>query len=175
MVVAGLLIVIALAAGLGSGLMRRSVPTSPTSPAATAGTKPMFIEVHVAGWVLAPGVVSVPDGSIVADAVAAAGGLRPGARSDDINLAAGLDPGEQVVVPGPDSVPAEGGTSDGIVSLSKATTADLEVLPGVGPVLAARIVEHREATGKFETVEDLLEVSGIGEAKLASIRELVKP
>lgn len=177
-----LLGVVALAAGAGLGLGRRPVPSSPTlhqdPPAAVAAT----VSVHVAGWVMAPGVVSVPEGAIVAQAIDAAGGLLPGAAVERINLAAPVRGGDQIVVPGPDgdragstSGAGAAGTSDGIISLNQATVEDLESLPGIGPVLAERIIAHREQIGGFQQVEDLLQVPGIGEAKLASLRDLVRP
>lgn len=136
------------------------------------------VKVHVSGMVVAPGVVDVPPDGILADAIDAAGGLRPGALVDQINLAAPVAAGDQIIVPGPGEEDphvgnAEGG--DGVISLNRATATDLEALPGVGPVLAGRIVSFREQNGRFERVEDLLEVPGIGEAKLAAIRDLVRP
>jgi competence protein ComEA len=133
------------------------------------------IEVHVAGWVDSPGVVSLADGSIVADVIEAAGGLRIGAQATAINLAAPLSTGQQIVVPGPDEVSSSPGGSTSLISLNLASAEELQVLPGVGPVLAERIVAHRETVGRYEQVEDLLDVSGIGESKLASIRDLVQP
>jgi competence protein ComEA len=114
----------------------------------------------------------------VADAVAAAGGLLPGAATTGVNLAAPLSDGEQVVIPGPEggepgSGVATGRGDDGKVHLNRATAGDLETLPGVGPVLAERIIEYREQHGPFTTVEDLLDVPGIGEAKLAALRDRV--
>jgi competence protein ComEA len=135
------------------------------------------MSVHVSGWVVNPGVVTVVQGGIVADAIAAAGGARPGAALDAINLAGPVADGDQVQVPGPGTVappPASGEAgTPGLVSLNRADVTALQELPGLGPVLAQRIVEHREANGPFETVEDLLDVPGIGEAKLAAIRDLV--
>ena len=153
---------------------------SPTTLAlvSAGSTRPGTISVHIAGMVLSPGVVDVPAGSIVADAIETAGGLRPGALVDRINLAAPVSDGEQILVPGPDDS-HETGVSEadagGPLSLSRASATDLETLPGVGPVLAERIVAFREANGRFEVVEDLLEVPGIGEAKLAAMRDLVTP
>ena len=170
--VAVVLAVVAGAAGLGIGSLSRS-SLSLSLETAELQTVPVAFEVHVAGWVANPGVVSVPDGAIVATAIDLAGGLKTGADSAAINLAAPLSPGDQIVVPGPQNQSGE--SSDGIVSLNQATAADLETLPGVGPVLAKRIVDHRLANGRFESVEDLLEVPGIGEAKLASLRDLVRP
>lgn len=182
----GALAIVAVAAGAGIGMMKRSgqqalVSNEPVFNGPPSSEQPGSLEVHVAGWVVSPGVVTVREGSIVAEAIDAAGGLRQGARADLINLAATVADGDQVVVPGPgEGGPtgefAEGGPAgDGLLSLNRATAADLETLPGVGPVLAERIVSHREANGGFEQVEDLLEVPGIGEAKLASIRDLVRP
>lgn len=175
-VVVVVLVAVSVAAGAGAGLMRR-VPPPVASPSTVVTNQPPQIDVHVAGWVDNPGVVTVLEGSIVADAIAAAGGMRAGAKTDSVNLAAALAPGQQIVVPGPDgSGPAPPtGETGGLVSLNLASTSDLETLPGVGPVLAERIVAHRESHGPFQVVEDLLQVPGIGEAKLASLRDLVQP
>jgi competence protein ComEA len=121
-------------------------------------------------------LVELADGARVADAVAAAGGSLPGAEVESVNLAATLGDGEQVIIPGPSSGPQPSiGDSDGVVSLNRATVDELEQLPGVGPVIAQRIIEFRESHGPFDAIEDLLDVPGIGEAKLASLREHVVP
>jgi competence protein ComEA len=177
---AAVIAVLALTAiGIGA-VLGRMPPTQtepvdaprPHQPTALEGT----VAVHVAGMVLSPGVVDVPTGSIVADAIEAAGGLRPGALVEEINLAAPVAPGDQIVVPGPNERGAESDASgDGLISLNQASAIELEDLPGIGPVLAERIVSHREANGRFDAVEDLLQVPGIGEAKLDAIRDLVRP
>lgn len=176
------LLLVAVAAGAGLGIMRRPPVVIPdSSPPPSAATSPeRLLDVHVAGWVANPGVVSVDDGAIVADAIAAAGGMRPGANAEGVNLAAPLVAGQQVVVPGPNSAEVadkgnRGNDLGGPISLNRATETELESLPGVGPVLAQRIVSHRESHGPFDQVEDLLQVPGIGEAKLASLRDLVQP
>lgn len=135
------------------------------------------VRVHVSGMVVAPGVVDVEPDAIVADAIDAAGGLLPEARVDQINLAAPVTAGSQIVVPGMDGSGEGSGSSpeDGVLSINTATASDLESLPGVGPVLAERIVVFREENGGFEVVEDLLQVPGIGEAKLAAMRDRVRP
>jgi competence protein ComEA len=179
-----LLCTAAVAVGAYLGIAHRSGPVAaearPVLTGPTPVAQPSTIQVHVAGWVVSPGVVSLPEGALVADAIRAAGGLRPGARSDALNLAAAVADGNQIVVPGPDQAPAGngaetpgGGGGGGLISLNRATAAELEGLPGVGPVLAGRIVAHRDQNGPFSAVEDLLEVPGIGEAKLAAIRDLV--
>lgn len=146
----------------------------------TADPATARIVVHVAGWVARPGLVEIAEGSRVGDALAAAGGLRPGAALDALNLAAVVSDGQQITVPGPGgpdparaSAGPAGAPDDGMVHLNSATATELESLPGVGPVLAERIVAHRDDNGAYERVEDLLEVSGIGEAKLDSMRDLV--
>ena len=120
-----------------------------------------------------PGVVKLSEGSIVADAVEAAGGFRAGASPHTLNLAAPLARGDQVYVPGPDQT-SPTRVEDGVVTVNRATASELEELPGVGPVLAERIVAYREANGPFQQVEDLLDVPGIGESKLASLRDMVR-
>lgn len=149
--------------------------------------------VHVAGAVAAPGVVELPGGSRVVDAVEAGGGLRPDADADRVNLAALLVDGQRVVIPvrgqpvpeevlpsGPGSASSggtpgsgPGGGTAGPVDLNTASAEQLDVLPGVGPATAAAIVAHREQHGPFRVVDDLIEVRGIGEAKLDALRDLV--
>lgn len=163
-----------LGAGLGWAQRTRPMPLEPPTPASVETHA--SIEVHVAGWVIDPGVVELPEEAIVAEAVAAAGGMRVGARADLINLAAPVADGEQVVVPGPEDQgkATAGSTSDGLVALNRADAKELESLPGVGPVLAERIVAHREQIGGFQRIEDLLLVPGIGESKLEALRDLVR-
>lgn len=162
--------------GAGLGLAQRPPPMPSTLPQPSAeSAPPAMIEVHVSGWVVSPGVVAVGEGSLTADAIVAAGGLRPGARIDTVNLAAPVTAGQQLVVAGPDSPPGGGevGSPGGLVPVNRATAAQLEDLPGVGPVLAGRIVAYRDQHGPFKTIEDLLGVPGIGEAKLAAVRDLI--
>lgn len=171
-----LLVAIAVSVGALMGHLPVSAPTPTSDPGLPrAESAEETVTVHVSGMVVSPGVVDVPVDAIVADAVEAAGGLLSGALVDQINLAAPIVPGEQIIVPGSAGSTAAGDGDDGVLSINQASPADLESLPGVGPVLAERIVSHRETNGRFETVEDLLEVAGIGEAKLEAIRDLVRP
>jgi competence protein ComEA len=145
------------------------------------------VVVHVVGRVRHPGVQHLPVGSRVADAVTAAGGATGKADLDAVNLARLLVDGEQIRVPAVGEVPeavtaASGGVgatpgSDGggKVSLNTADLAALDTLPGVGPVIAQRIVDWRTAHGRFTSVDELAEVSGIGEKMLAQLRPLVVP
>ena len=158
-----------------------------TGPATTgpATTEPPAVVVHVAGRVSAPGLVTLPGGSRVADAVEAAGGATEDADLDRVNLARPLVDGEQVLVPAPgqDVAPpagtaappgGPGGASSGPLDLNTATAADLDALPGVGEVLAARIVAWREENGRFSSVDELGEVQGIGPKVLDGVRDLVR-
>jgi competence protein ComEA len=160
-----------------------STTTPPSST--TASTAPTTLLVHVAGAVVLPGVHEVPAGARVIDAIDAAGGLAPGADGARINLAAPVSDGERVYVPvvGEEPPPAvvgnaatgTGGAASpaGPVNLNSADEAALDALPGVGPATAAAIVEHRARIGRFTTVDQLLDVRGIGEAKLEQLRPLV--
>lgn len=161
---------------------------SETAGATGATTPPdvaVTVVVDVAGLVVAPGVYELPLGSRVVDAIEAAGGTQPGVSTSGLNLARVLLDGEQVAVgiePAPDAGGGAGG-GDGATTgpgppspldLNTATATELDALPGVGPVLASRIVEWREANGRFSTVDELLEVSGIGEATLGELAPLVR-
>ncbi len=167
-----LVIVVALAGGMWfSRRPTQPVPTAPVIVGTVADAA--AITVHVAGAVADPGLVVLAVDARVADAVAAAGGAVPGARLSGLNLAASLRDGEQIVVPGVDGDGAPAPVLDGRVRINVAGVSDLEALPGVGPVLADRIAAFRDANGPFETVEDLLDVPGIGEGKLAALRDAV--
>jgi competence protein ComEA len=157
---------------------RSPEPTAVVSAATTAHVADKdTITVHVAGWVASPGLVELAADSRVAGAIVAAGGALPGARIEAINLAAPIADGMQIIVPGPDDPAIDESSpersSDGRIQLNRATAIELDDLPGIGPVIAERIVAYRTANGPFSTIEDLLAVPGIGEAKLASLRDLV--
>jgi competence protein ComEA len=137
------------------------------------------LTVHVAGGVRRPGVVRLDPGARVGDAIEAAGGARPDAVLDALNLAALLEDGQQVMVPttraDDRAAPAVGGAPvDGRVDLNRATSDDLETLPGVGPVLAARILAWREEHGPFREASQLRQVPGIGERTFQSLADLVR-
>lgn len=135
---------------------------------------PAPIRVHVAGAVRNPGVLELEPGAIVQDALRAAGGVLPEAQLDDLNLAAGLHDGQRVFVPSVGEQTASILAQGPLVPINSASAPQLEQLPGIGPVLAQNIVDHRERYGPFQRLEDLLEVDGIGPAKLEAIRELVQ-
>jgi len=147
--------------------------TAPPIEIVAARPADTTITVHVSGAVAKPGLVSLATGSRVADAVLAAGGALPGALLTSLNLAAPVSDGQQLVVPAAGAGSDGLGVGDGRIAINTADVTALEALPGVGPVLAQRIVEHRNRNGPFAVVEDLLDVPGIGEAKLAALREMV--
>lgn len=128
------------------------------------------VVVDVVGDVRRPGVVRLPAGSRVVDAVEAAGGLLRG-KPAVVNMARVVVDGEQIVVGAGDAQMSGGGTADGRVRINSANASAMEALPGVGPVLAQRIVDYREQHGPFTQVRDLLNVPGIGDAKFAQISE----
>ena len=166
--------------------------TGPPDPADPAGAPAGRIVVHVVGAVVSPGVVVLADGARVADAIAAAGGAASDADTEQLNLARVLGDGEQVRVPhvgeqlaAPDPAPSPPGASGGgaaagasggrapaagPININTASASELEALPGIGPALAARIVEYRDGHGPFASVDDLTDVPGIGPAKLEALR-----
>ncbi|MGY1451711.1 helix-hairpin-helix domain-containing protein [Streptomyces sp. SS8] len=170
-----------------------SVPSSVPAPAAAPGTVPGAgagggaLLVDVAGEVRRPGVHRLPAGARVTDALRAAGGVRPGTDLHGLNRARPLADGEQIVVgeppteaaaPGPPAAGAVAGggpAAGGPVSLNSATAEQLDALPGIGPVMAQRIIDHRTEHGGFSSVEELREVSGIGERRFAELKPLVVP
>jgi comEA protein len=177
-----------------------ALPVLPAAaPAAAEGAGPGVtvpepateLVVSVMGRVVRPGVVRVPDGARVADALDAAGGPLPETDLTALNLARRLGDGEQLLVgiAPPPGVPADGGTAGALapgggaaaqsggtsaVDLNTATLEQLDTLPGVGPVTAQRILDWRTANGRFTAIEQLREVDGIGEARYAKLKDLVR-
>ena len=129
------------------------------------------IYVHILGEVRRPGLYALRDGDRAVDAVAAAGGFTDAAG---LNLARFVSDGEQIIVPAIGEAPAAGaGGVPGKVNLNTADATLLDTLPGVGPATAAKIIAWREQNGRFESIEDLLDVGGIGQAKFEGLRDLV--
>ncbi|HEX6501441.1 MAG TPA: ComEA family DNA-binding protein [Micromonosporaceae bacterium] len=151
--------------------------TRTSTVSATASPSGASVVVAVAGRVRHPGLVRLPAGARVADALEAAGGALPGTDLSFLNLARKLTDGELIVVgvtPPPEAAGEAGGASTaGLVNLNTATSAQLDSLPGIGPALAQRILDYRREHGPFNSVDDLRHVEGIGDAKFAQIKDRV--
>lgn len=168
--------------------------TGPAASTQASAPSTSAVVVHVAGAVADAGIVTLPAGSRVAAAVERAGGAARDADLGRLNLARPVVDGERVYVPrvgeddpppeiAPDVPSADGGAAtgsggsgaaEGVVDLNRADATALETLPGIGPALAARIIAWRAEHGRFASVEDLLDVSGIGDAKFADLRDRVR-
>ncbi|MFF0554615.1 helix-hairpin-helix domain-containing protein [Streptomyces sp. NPDC004266] len=172
----------------GPGAGSRPGPGPGTGPVQGAGASGARVVVDIGGKVRRPGVLTLPAGSRVADALRAAGGAEPGADLTGVNRARVLFDGEQILVglpgtsaagPGPGGSGPGGGAGGGApgapLSLNTATAEQLDGLPGVGPVLARHIVDHRTEHGGFRSVAELREVNGIGERRFADLEPLVRP
>jgi competence protein ComEA len=183
-----MLVLVGLALVGGAGLWyARSLPRPVEVRAAPVAARPTptpaTLFVHVAGWVRRPGVYELREGDRVIDAIDRAGGPKKGADLGGLNLAALLVDAQQVLVPRSAPVVPPGGTvptgevpgtsGTSLVNVNVASAEELETLPGIGEVLAATIIEYREQNGPFASVDQLIEVSGIGEVTLEEIRELV--
>ena len=167
--VAAAALVLAGAAGLWFGRSRPASAPIPTT--ATSVTAVRMLTIHVSGAVARPGLVQIAAPARVADVIVAAGGALRDAELGSLNLAASVSDGQHIRIPS--AVAGSEDPESGKVAINQANAEELESLPGVGPVLAQRIFDYREAHGPFEMVEDLLDVPGIGEAKLAALRDTV--
>lgn len=151
----------------------------PSAPETAQPSEPETVTIYISGRVNQPGIIELPRGSRVALAVEQAGGMTPEADMDALNLARVLDDGEHIIVPAPgeETAPsavqdqAEEPSSPSLININSASTAELETLPGVGPAIAQRIVDWRETNGSFSSVEELMEVSGIGPATFENLRD----
>jgi len=173
------LVIVALAVTVGIGILRNSttpVETVVVDDAQTVdGADRAVIYVHVSGAVAVPGLYVLDASARVVDAIAAAGGLAPDADESAVNLARAVSDGEQLHVPLVGAI-VEGApqpAGDGRVNLNTADVAALDTLPRIGAAMAQRIIDWREANGRFTSVEDLLAVPGIGDKMLEALRDLV--
>jgi competence protein ComEA len=169
--------------GGGGGGQPAAAAAGTTTPEAVAVTAPGDDAaglVHVAGAVRDPGVYEIAPGARVVEVIREAGGPTRRADLAALNLAATLEDGQQVLVPekarpGAPAPPGGAASADAPVRLSSATPEQLEALDGIGPTLASRIVAWRDAHGGFRTVDDLLDVPGIGPTRLETLRTKVVP
>ena len=186
----GVGLALAVLALLGQRLAHAGAASEPEvvaaelEPVAEAPARSVLV-VHVVGEVQRPGLYRLRDGARIADAVHRAGGALRDADLAAVNLAAPLVDGIQVfvpslvavgaVVPAGGASSAGGGAAGGLVSLSSATVAELDELPGVGPITAQKIIDYRTEHGPFASVDDLDAVPGIGPTRIEQLRELVTP
>lgn len=164
--------------GAGTTTQAEPLPPPPAVAAGVTGLPSSRVVVDVVGAVRRPGLYRLRQGSRIADAVARAGGATDKADLAQVNLAAPLADGEQVVVPrrgAPGAVGGGSSTPAGPVQLSTATLEQLDTLPGVGPSTAQKILDYREKHGAFSSVDELDAVPGIGPKRLEQLRELVVP
>jgi competence protein ComEA len=178
-------VVLVLALALGGRFLlsddRRPPPTRALAPRALEAepAAARLVVVHVVGAVRTPGLFRLPDGSRVDDAIQKAGGPKPKAALELVNLAAPVADGQQVVVPSRAAAAAAAaaeptaGVPGQKVHLNSATLEQLDTLPGVGPVTAQKILDYRTENGAFSAVEELDAVPGIGPARLEQLSELV--
>lgn len=176
--VAAAVVVTALGSHGGTSVV---APTPEAVPIETASAPGVALYIHVVGQVASPGLYVLEAGDRAVDAIAAAGGFTDKADPRGLNLARPLSDGEQLVVPAVGEAPSggggggggAGGGSGGTVNLNAADLAALDTLPGIGPAKAQAILDWREQNGRFATVDDLLDVPGIGASTVDRLRELV--
>lgn len=173
-VILGLLAALLIAGGIWRALPRGQ-PTGLVKidrPARDEEAEPEPVTVHLVGAVRLPGVYKLPAGSRVYELIDAAGGAAGDADLEQVNLARPLFDGEQVMIPRKGETPVQQPGSQKI-NINRSTAEELAALPGIGPVLARRIVEHRDRNGYFRDITEIMDVTGIGEGIFSSIEELI--
>ncbi len=153
-----------------------TAPPTAGAAAASAGEPSGYLVVAISGRVLRPGLIRLPAGARVQDAIDAAGGVLPGTDLTMVNLARRVTDGELLVIgvtPAPGDAGSAAGAPAGKVNINSAGLSQLDTLPGIGPALAQRIIEYRTAHGGFRSVDELRKVEGIGDAKYAELKDRV--
>ena len=176
--IVGVLSVLLVTAGAVIYVRRPATqPIEIVEPSLTPVPSSIALAVYVTGAVLNPGVYYLPEESRVQDALEAAGGPTVNTDLDRVNLAQRVHDEDQIYFPeiGEEGVPSTrmGGSGEELININAASVAELERLPGIGPALAQSIVDYRQAHGRFGTVDEILEVQGIGQGVFEDIRELI--
>lgn len=168
-------VLVALGCAVLAAALSARGSTAVIAPTAEPSRASATIFVHVLGAVRSPGLFELHDGDRAVDAITAAGGFSRRADETALNLARFVSDGEQIIVPVVGATPtaAPGLTATGAVNINSADAATLETLPRVGPAMAARIIEWRESNGRFAAIDDLKQVTGIGEKTFAELKPLV--
>ncbi len=172
-------LLLALGVTVFIGVLRPGAPpvttVEPSAAAAAVDAAEEAVYVHVRGAVVSPGLHRLAPGARIVDAIAAAGGFADDADDAALNLARPVSDGDQVSVPriGEEQDDSAAVSADGLVNLNTADEAALTTLPRIGPALAQRIIDWRNQNGSFTSVEQLAEVSGIGDKMLETLRPLV--
>ncbi len=176
-----------IALGLVTLITRQSRPApifiTPAAPLPTAAPTqtPGPLIIFINGQVARPGVIELPEGSILQDAIQGSGGYTSKANSDVINLALPLSSGMHIYVPAADeqnpipvvSTSPSNSSQDRKININSATVDELEKLPGIGPATAQKIIDYRQTIGLFQEIEAIMNVSGIGPGKFEQIQELI--
>jgi len=174
----GVLFVLLVTAG-GMIYVRRPSPQAIEiiEPSPTSVPTPVQLAVYVTGAVVDPGVYHLLEGSRVEEALDAAGGATAEADLNRVNLARMVHDEDQIYVPaiGEENPPLPSGSTSGgdLININIARRVELETLPGIGPTLAQCVIDHREAQGPFDAIEEIMEVHGIGEGVFEQIRDLI--
>ena len=176
-----IVVLAALAITVGIGVLRgMTTPTQSVAISVDPSSSPSpstLLFVHVTGAVRVAGLYALPTGARVVDAIAAAGGFSAAARRDGVNLARPVADGEQIVVATKGSATSAASVApaaaNGRIDLNSADAKALDTLPRIGPAMAQRIIDWRQANGRFTSVDDLLAVPGIGDKMLDALRDLV--
>ena len=135
--------------------------------------EPALISVHITGAVIAPGVYELPEGSRVADAIEVAGGFLPVANQEDLNLAALVEDGSKINIEKRSDYSSSGGGDSERVNINTASLDELDTLPGIGPVTAQAIIDHRLENGRFQRIDEITDVTGIGSATYERIMDMI--
>jgi competence protein ComEA len=177
-----LLVVVLIVIAISVGVVFRGHSQAIVAPEPLVIVAPPKVTVDIAGGVNSPGVYALPANSRVIDAITAAGSAKVGTDLSDINLARIVKDGEQIYVtplvinakPQLPSIATPVKKKSGPININRATASDFDTLPGIGPVLAQRIMSYRKTNGPFASIEDLQKVSGIGIAKFADLKSKVR-
>jgi competence protein ComEA len=172
-----LAVVAIFAVGLSGFLILKPHKAEAITPVVTSIVAPPLLVVDVQGEVSTPGVYELPINSRVNDAIKAAGGAKPNADLSFINQARLIKDGEQIYIEGkstPSTSNHRSSIVSGIININRATAKELDKLPGIGPVIASRIIEYRKTNGFFQSIDDLKKVQGIGASTLEKFKSKIR-